>query len=32
VTKNLEALGNPLASELSKNIKTEIFEKPIKKE
>ena len=32
VTKNLEALQDPLASELSKNIKKEIFEKSIKKE
>jgi transcriptional regulator len=32
VIKNLEAQKDPLASELSKNIKTEIFEKSIKKE
>ncbi len=32
VTKNLEALEDPMASALSKNIKTEIFEKSIKKE
>jgi len=32
VTKNLEGLDDPLASELSRNIKTEIFIKPIKNE
>lgn len=32
ITKNLEAQEDPFALELSKNIKTEIFEKSIKKE